>query len=185
MKKTKVSITREKRTRDYVPEGFISFSDEDMEGIIQLHNDALVNSILINKSQVKRILIDPGSSANIICWKVVEQLGLLDQIVPAAWVLNGFKMACETTKGDITLPVNTAGIVQHTKFYVMNGEMRYNALFGRPWVHNMREVPSTLHQILKFLTSEGIKIIHGEQPIAKEIFAVEEATPAPTRTYGR
>ncbi|XP_060178173.1 uncharacterized protein LOC132608117 [Lycium barbarum] len=120
MKKTKVSITRETKTRDYVPEGFISFSDKDTEGAIQPHNNALVISVLINKSQVKRILIEPGSSASIIRWKVVEQLGLLDQIMPKARVLNGFNMACETTKGEITLPVNTAGIVQHNKFYVID-----------------------------------------------------------------
>ncbi|XP_060202258.1 uncharacterized protein LOC132630711 [Lycium barbarum] len=98
MKKMKVSISRQKRTRDYVPEGFVSFNDKDMEGIIQHHNDGLVISVLINKSQVKRILIDPGSSANIIRWKVVEQLGLLDQIVPVSRLLNGFNMAYETTK---------------------------------------------------------------------------------------
>ncbi|XP_059301849.1 uncharacterized protein LOC132053761 [Lycium ferocissimum] len=111
MKRTKVSITREKRTRDYVSEGYISFSDEDAEGIIQPHNDAFVISVLINKSHIKLILIDTGSSANIIRWKVVEQLGLLDQIVPAAQVLNGFNMACETLKGEITLSVNTLGTV--------------------------------------------------------------------------
>ncbi|XP_060195032.1 uncharacterized protein LOC132624244 [Lycium barbarum] len=179
MKKTKVTITREKRTRDYIPEGFISFSDEDAEGIIQPYNDALVISVLINKSHVKRILIDPGSSANFIRWKVVDQLGLLEQILPPARVLNGFNMACETTKGEITLLVNTAGIVQHTNFYVIDGEMRYKALFGRPWVHNMRAVPSTLNQMLKFLTLERIKSVCEEQPVAKEMFAVEEATPAP------
>ncbi|XP_019261851.1 PREDICTED: uncharacterized protein LOC109239724 [Nicotiana attenuata] len=81
MKRTKVSITREKCTRDYIPEGTISFSDEDAEGIVQPHNDALVISVLINKSRVKRVLIDPGSSANIIRSRVVEQLGLQDQIV--------------------------------------------------------------------------------------------------------
>ncbi|XP_060210532.1 uncharacterized protein LOC132637469 [Lycium barbarum] len=132
MKKTKFSITREKITRDYAPDGFISFSEEDAEGIIQPHNDALVISILINKTHVKRILVDPGSSANIIQRK-------------------------------------------HIKFYVIDGELRYNALLGRPWLHIMRAVPSTLHQMLKFPTSEGVKIIHGEQPAAKEMFVVEEA----------
>ncbi|XP_060183169.1 uncharacterized protein LOC132613135 [Lycium barbarum] len=167
MKKTKFSITQEKRTRDYVPDEFISCSDEDVEGIIQPQNDALVISVLINKTHVKCILIDPCSSVNIIQWKVVEQLGLLDQIVPAARVLNGFNMACETTKGEITLPVNAAGVFQHTKFYVIDEEMRYNALLGRPWLHIMRAVLSTLHQMLKFPTLEGVKIIHGEKPAAK------------------
>ncbi|XP_059281043.1 uncharacterized protein LOC132034687 [Lycium ferocissimum] len=83
MKRTKVSIVREKRTGDYVPEGSISFNDEDEE----------------------------GSSANIIQWRVVEQLGLLDQIVPVARVLSGFNMASETTKGEIFLPVNIDGTI--------------------------------------------------------------------------
>ncbi|XP_019224409.1 PREDICTED: uncharacterized protein LOC109206094 [Nicotiana attenuata] len=42
MKCTKVSITREKQTRDYLPEGTLSFNGEDTEGIMQPHNDALV-----------------------------------------------------------------------------------------------------------------------------------------------
>nr|XP_016510820.1 PREDICTED: uncharacterized protein LOC107828084 [Nicotiana tabacum] len=65
-KRTKVSITREKRTRDYVPEGTLSFNDEDAEGILQPHNDALV---------ARPTLFDR---------KVIEQLGLQDQIMPAA-----------------------------------------------------------------------------------------------------
>ncbi|XP_070029149.1 uncharacterized protein [Nicotiana sylvestris] len=134
LKHTKVSITRE-RTRDYVPDGTISFNDEDDEGIIQPDNDAMVISVLINKSRVKHVFIDPVR------------------------ILNGINMACETTKGEITLPVNTAGTVQETKFYVIEGDMRYNALFGRPWIHSMREVLSTLHQALKFPPSGGIKMI--------------------------
>ncbi|XP_070049212.1 uncharacterized protein [Nicotiana tomentosiformis] len=58
IKRTKVSITRGKRIRYYVPEGTISFSDEDAEVIVQPHNDALVISLLINKYRVKRVLID-------------------------------------------------------------------------------------------------------------------------------
>ncbi|XP_059316356.1 uncharacterized protein LOC132067215 [Lycium ferocissimum] len=125
------------------------------------------------------VRVRDSSSANIIHWKVIEQLGLLDQIVLVAQVLNGFNMACETTNGEIALPVNTAGTIQQTKFYVIEGEMRYNALFGRLWVHNMRAVPSTLHQMLKFPTPEGVKTVHGEQPAAREMFAVEEAAPVP------
>ncbi|XP_060182303.1 uncharacterized protein LOC132611968 [Lycium barbarum] len=176
-KRMKFSIMREKRSRGYVLDGFISFSNEEVEGITQPHNDALVIFVLTNKTQVIRILIDLGSSANIIRWKVVKQLGLLDQTVPTSRVLNEFNMDCETTKGKITLPVNTIGVVQHTKFYVIDGEIKSNALFGRPWIHVMRAVPSTLHQILKFPTLDGIKIFRGEQLAAKEMFAVEEAAP--------
>ncbi|XP_070055117.1 uncharacterized protein [Nicotiana tomentosiformis] len=116
---TKVSITREKRTRDYVPEGTVSFNDEEAKGISQPHNNALVISIFMNKVQVKRVLVDPGSPANIIRSRVVEKLGQQNQIVPTARVLNGFNMASEMTKGEIILPVNMAGTIQETKFCVM------------------------------------------------------------------
>ncbi|XP_070056916.1 uncharacterized protein [Nicotiana tomentosiformis] len=88
IKRTRVFIMRKKCMWDYIPEGDISFNDEDAKGIVQPHNDALVISALINKSWVKRVLIDPGSSANIIRSRVIEQLGLQDQIIPAVWVLN-------------------------------------------------------------------------------------------------
>ncbi|XP_059310163.1 uncharacterized protein LOC132061343 [Lycium ferocissimum] len=170
-------------TRDYVPEGSISFNDEDAEGIIQPHNNALVISILIFKSQVKRILIDPGSSANIIRWRVVEQLGLLDQIILAARVLSGFNITSETTKGEISLPVNIAGTIPQTVFYVIEGDMKYNASLGKPWIHSMRAVPSILHQMLRFPTSKGIKTVHGEQSAEREIFAVEAALPTQKESF--
>ncbi|XP_070003242.1 uncharacterized protein [Nicotiana sylvestris] len=157
---TKVSITRERWTPNYMPEGSLSFNDEEAEDISQPHNDTLVISILLSKVQVKRVLVDPGGLTNIIRSRVVEQLGLQDQIMPATRVLNGFNMATETTKGEITLPLNVAGTIQDTKFHVIEGNMRYNALLGRPWIHNMRAVTSTLYQMMKFLTSDGVKTVY-------------------------
>ncbi|XP_060183148.1 uncharacterized protein LOC132613113 [Lycium barbarum] len=188
MKRTKISITRENLIRNDDPDGPITFDDEDMEGIAQPHNDTFVISVLVNKFRIKRVLIDLGSSANIIRWRVIEQLGLLDQIVPPIWVLNGFNMACETTKGEITIPISMAGTTQQTKFYVTEGDMGYNALLGKPWIHLVRAVPSTIHHVLKFPTPEGIKTVHGEQQAAKEMFAVKESVKtikAPDRSEGK
>nr|XP_009770123.1 PREDICTED: uncharacterized protein LOC104220857 [Nicotiana sylvestris] len=119
-KRTKVSITREKRTRSYVPEGILSFNDEEAE----------------------------GSSANIIRSSGVDQLGLQDQIVSASRVLNSFNMASETTKGEIILPVNVVGTIQDTKFHVIEGDMRYNALLGRCSIEDVDR--TLLHEDLRF-----------------------------------
>ncbi|XP_059310977.1 uncharacterized protein LOC132062419 [Lycium ferocissimum] len=188
VKCTKIFITREKCIRNDYPDGPISFGNEEMEGIAQPHNDALVISVFANKFRIKRVLIDPSSSANIIRWRVIEQLGLLDQIVLAIQVLNGFNMVCETTKGEITLPINMEGTTQQTKFYVTEGDMGYNALLERPWIHLVRAVPSTMHQVLKFPTPKGIKTVRGKQQAAKEMFAVEESVKiikVPNRNEGK
>ncbi|XP_019245191.1 PREDICTED: uncharacterized protein LOC109225054 [Nicotiana attenuata] len=141
IKRTKVSITREKWTRDYITEGTLSFNDEDAEGIMQPHNDAMVISVLINKTRVKHVLIDPGKN---------NVAGKRSRYHP----------------GD--------------QVYVIEGDMGYNALFGRPWIHNMWVVPSTLHQVLIFPTPKGIKTVYGEQPAAKEMFAIKEVIPIST-----
>nr|XP_009784689.1 PREDICTED: uncharacterized protein LOC104233083 [Nicotiana sylvestris] len=88
-------------------EDTLAFSKEDLETLAEPYN-ALVISFLLNNIQVKRVLVDPGSSDNIIGSGVVEQLGLLDQIIPASRVLHIFTMTGEVTKGEITLPVNTS-----------------------------------------------------------------------------
>ncbi|XP_019227441.1 PREDICTED: uncharacterized protein LOC109208741 [Nicotiana attenuata] len=121
MKRTKVSIMRKNRTRDYIPEGIVSFNDEDAEGIMQPHNDALLGQY----QQIE----GRGTSGST---RTNSAYG------PG---LKIFNMACQTTKEEITLPVNTARTIQESKFYVMEGDMRYNALFGRPWIHNIRTMP--------------------------------------------
>ncbi|XP_060190760.1 uncharacterized protein LOC132620052 [Lycium barbarum] len=53
MKLTKVTVVREKRSRDFMPEDSISFSNEDAEGIIQPHNDALETFDVLRKHNMK------------------------------------------------------------------------------------------------------------------------------------
>ncbi|XP_019267543.1 PREDICTED: uncharacterized protein LOC109244842 [Nicotiana attenuata] len=167
----------EGQIRGRMPEDVLAFSEEDFETLSHPHNDALVISFLLNNIQIKCVLVDPGSSANVIRLKVVEQLELLSQIIPTSRDLCGFNMAGETTKGEITLPVNVSGTVRNTKFHVIEVDMRYNALLGRPRIHNMRAIPSTLHQKIKFSTEDSIKMVQGEQHAAKEMFAVHEELP--------
>ncbi|XP_060200435.1 uncharacterized protein LOC132628685 [Lycium barbarum] len=172
-KKTKVSVNQDNRSRDCLRNEAITFNHEDAEDIAHPHNFALVISVKINKFLVKCILIDPGSSTNIIQWRVLEQMAILDQIVLAVRVLNGFNMANETTKREIIVPVDASRMARLTNFYVIDYVMRYKALFGRPWIHDMEDVPSTLHVTLKFPTPKGINDIRGDQPAAEEMFTIE------------
>nr|XP_009798654.1 PREDICTED: uncharacterized protein LOC104244820 [Nicotiana sylvestris] len=89
-------------------------------------------------------------------------------------------MASKTTKEEITIPINVAGTIQYAKFHVIEGDMRCNALIGRPWIHCMRAVPSPLHQMIKFPTKDGIKTVYGEQHAMREIFVVHDVAPTPT-----
>ncbi|XP_075103602.1 uncharacterized protein LOC142178171 [Nicotiana tabacum] len=170
-KKTKVSVTHSKRLRE-VTEDDITFTEEDADGLLLLHNDALVISFNVLDFKIKRVLVDPGSSANIIQWRVLEQAKLTGSIDPATKLLAGFNLASVTTRGEILLPTNTEGIMKTTLFEVVDYDMGYTIILGRPWLHEIKAVPSTYHQLLKFPTPEGTKQISGDQPVAREMNAI-------------
>ncbi|XP_019241008.1 PREDICTED: uncharacterized protein LOC109220996 [Nicotiana attenuata] len=114
-KKTKVSMTHSKRLRE-VAEDDITFTEEDTDGLLQPHNDALVISLNVLDFKIKRVLVDPGSSANIIQWRVLEQAKLTGSIIPATKLLAGFNLASVTTRGEILLPTNAEGVMKTTLF---------------------------------------------------------------------
>ena len=54
----------------------IAFNDDDLEGMIQPHDDALVVATRINGFIVRRVLIDQGSGAEVIYPKLFKGLNL-------------------------------------------------------------------------------------------------------------
>ena len=56
----------------------ISFSDEDLEGITTPHNDALVIMLNLNNFEIERILVDQGSSTDILYFKAFKKMGLTE-----------------------------------------------------------------------------------------------------------
>nr|XP_009590840.1 uncharacterized protein LOC104087950 [Nicotiana tomentosiformis] len=130
-KKTKVSITHSKRLREFA-EDDVTFTEEDADGLLLLHNDAMVISLNILDFKIKRVLVDLGSSANIIQWRVLEQAKLTESIIPATKLLAEFNLASVTTRGEILLPTNVEGLMKTTLFEVIDGDMGYNIILGRP-----------------------------------------------------
>jgi len=44
----------------------------------------------------------------------------------------------------------------------------YTAILGRPWIHAMGAVPSTLHVKVKFRTERGVAVVKGSQQVARQ-----------------
>ncbi|XP_028100105.1 uncharacterized protein LOC114299540 [Camellia sinensis] len=52
--------------------------------------------------------------------------------------------------GKIELRTKFGDIEESTEFLVIDVDTSYNALLGRPWMHNHHAVPSTYHQCIKY-----------------------------------
>ena len=132
----------------------ITFKSSEIQ-MFSYHDDALVITLMIANCIVKRILVDANSSVNIIYLQIVKELNLESQIVKAPTVLVFGNGAPDRTMSEISLVTLAVGVNQLTKFQVMDCPSAYNVLLGRPWIHQMRSVPSTLHQSIKFHTPWG------------------------------
>ena len=58
-------------------------------------------------------------------------------------------------------------------FIVVGSFSPYIAILGRPWIHAMGAVSSTLHVKVKFLIEQGIAIVRGSQQMVRQCLVVE------------
>ena len=71
-------------------------------------------------------------------------------------------------EGQISLPVNMEGKQVTMAFIVVASFSPYTVILGRPWIHAMGAVPSTLHVKVKFRTEQGIAVVKGSQQPARQ-----------------
>ena len=71
-------------------------------------------------------------------------------------------------EGQISLPMNMEGKEVTVAFIVVASFSPYTAILGRPWIHTMGAVPSTLHVKVKFCTKQGIAVVRGSQQAARQ-----------------
>ena len=140
----------------------ISFNDDDLEGMIQLHDNVLVVIARIKGFIVKRVMVDQGSRVDVMYpdlfrWLKLKKENLSKYDTP----LVGFVGQAMIPKGQISLPMNMEGKEVTVAFVVVASFSPYMAILGRPWIHAMGAVPSNLHVKVKFHTEQGIAVVRG------------------------
>ena len=115
----------------------MSFNEADAKGVKQPHNDPLVIMLNIEGFNTKRILVDNGSSADIIYLPTFQQLKLdpkrLCLFESPLVSFNGDKIY---PKGIVTLTVTVGAqprqLTHQLDFLVVNCPLSYNIIIGRP-----------------------------------------------------
>jgi len=114
----------------------IGFSDDDYAGVSLPHTDALVITLTIANYQTRRILVDTGSSTDILFKSAFDYMGVpREKVVLVSCQLQGFAGEKVLPLGSIDLPV-TAGTyprqkVIMVKFLIVDKVSAYNAIIGR------------------------------------------------------
>ncbi|XP_050258795.1 uncharacterized protein LOC126703759 [Quercus robur] len=153
----------------------ITFTDEDADRIHHPYDDALVISLLIANYTTRRVLVDNGSSADILYYPAFQQMRLgRDQLRPVNSPLVGFGGMKVQPVGTISLSVVVGAyprqITKDVNFLVVDCPSSYNAIIGRPTLNSWKTVTSTYHLSVKFPTEHGVGQVQGDQLAARECY---------------
>ncbi|XP_065630488.1 uncharacterized protein LOC136067936 [Quercus suber] len=146
----------------------LTFFEEDKDGTTQPHDDALVITLRIGGYDVKMVMVDGGSAAEVMHPDLYKGLGLKpEDLSPYNSPLMSFDGKLVTPKGMIRLPIQTSSEVVEVDFIVVNTYSPYTAIVGRPWLHTLGGVASSLHQKVKFPSGDRILEIRGCRSTAR------------------
>ena len=124
--------TLESSTAVQTIDGTISFPSINPTRVITPHYDALIITLCVNNFDVHRVLVDLGSTAELLHLPTFMQMKvLLSHLSSAGRVLTGFNGSTTLTVGDIALSVKEGPVTQQVLFSVVEDLGPYNAIVGR------------------------------------------------------
>ncbi|VFQ85915.1 unnamed protein product [Cuscuta campestris] len=136
----------------------------------------LVITMDINGVDVARVLVDTGSSVNILYLETFQKLRLCrTQLEPLKTPLSGFTGDTVEAEGSIVLPVELGSgektVWKKMRFIVVDIKCVHNAILGRPGINRVGAVISMPHLCMKFHTPCGVGEVKGNQRNARECYA--------------
>ena len=142
----------------------ITFSDSDMEDCQHPHDDPLVIKVVVANKMISGVLVDNGSSTDIIFALAFDKIGIgREKLEPVNAYLRGFSgervmplgsIQLVLTMGDPPCQATTA-----VRFLIVDALSANNMLLGRPSLNTIRAIPSAYHMVIKFQTTNGVGMV--------------------------
>ncbi|KAL0411854.1 UNVERIFIED_CONTAM: hypothetical protein Slati_3775100 [Sesamum latifolium] len=153
----------------------ITFNLKDLNEGCGSQDDPMVIKLDIANFTVHKVLVDNGSSADIIFRDVLKKIGLEDaNLSPVKTPLVGFGGSEVNSLGSIDLPVSMGEeprrITTMVRFLVVDTQFANNVILGRSGLNLFWAVVSTYHQKMKFSTKNGIREMSCDQKEAQKCY---------------
>ncbi|XP_050877813.1 uncharacterized protein LOC127081614 [Lathyrus oleraceus] len=142
----------------------LGFTDSDLPVEGQSHNKALHISIECKGTTLSRVLVDIGSSLNVLPKSAMMKIDYSGvKIRPSDMHVRAFDGSQRSFFGEVDLLIKVGPQIFTDAFFVMDIHPAYCCLLGRPWIHGAGVVTSTLHQKMKYPIDGKIAIVCGEE----------------------
>ena len=142
-------------------------------------------TLRIGGYDVKRVMVDQGSAVEIMYPDLYKELSLKpEDLTTYSSPLISFEGKMVVSKGQIRLLVQAGTDVVEVDFIVVDAFSPYTAIMGRPWLHSLGVVSSTLHHKVKYPSGGQVLEIVGSQSMARQclIAAIQHKPATDTST---
>ncbi|KAI5411503.1 hypothetical protein KIW84_056545 [Lathyrus oleraceus] len=144
----------------------LSFCDADLPEEGRDHNMALHISMNCKTDAMSNVLVDTGSSLNVLPKATLARLSYQGPPMrQSGVVVKAFDGSRKTVIGEVDLPIKIGPSDFQVTFQVMDIHPSYSCLLGRPWIHEAGAMTSTLHQKLKFVKNKKLVVVGGEKAL--------------------
>lgn len=147
----------------YIDHPPLFITKDDFDGIEPHEDDPMVITIATTDYRVKRVLIDQGSSSDVLFWETFKRLGLdAEQIKLFNGSLVGFSGEQVEVRGYVELKT-TIGEGRNAKtlrvrYMLVKARSSYNIILGRSSLNKLGAVVSTLHLTMRY-PLEGVESV--------------------------
>ncbi|XP_031101818.1 uncharacterized protein LOC116005716 [Ipomoea triloba] len=153
----------------------IVFTDRDLPSSADCATEALVITIDINGVDVQRVMVDTGSSVNVMYLDVFRKLQLdRSQLTPVRTPLSAFTGAMIHPEGVARLPVEVGTVPRVLRvtmeFIIVDLACVHNVILGRPGISQLGAIISMPHLCMKFQTPEGVGTVRGDPQSARRCY---------------
>ncbi|RDY08034.1 hypothetical protein CR513_07790, partial [Mucuna pruriens] len=133
------------------------------------------HSVKCGEYMIARVLIDNGSSLNVLPKITLDKLCSIDsRLRDNSVVVRAFDGSKREVIREITLPIYVGPMMFDVVFQVMDIFPTYSCLLGTPWIHAAGAVPSSLHSKVKFITNHQLISVMGEKELVTSTPTPEE-----------
>ena len=152
----------------------LSLSQANARRLHHPHDDAIVITLMIANYITRRVLIDNGSSTNILYYPTFQQMRVSKELLHSVNVpLIGFGGMKVLLVGTISLPVVVGSYprqINKEVNFLVDCSSLYNAIIGQWNLNSWRAVTSTYYLSIKFPTEYGIGEVQEDQLAARKCY---------------
>ena len=152
----------------------MKFDATTSQTLQQPHTDPLVVTLKIGQMKVKRVLVDTGSTADLITMKCLRKMKFEEQhLQPLDKPLIGFEGSQVIPLGTIILPVRVGerneSRTMPIRFTVVDLTFPYNTIMGLPLINKIKAAIFPHQLLLQFERDDGqVGILKGDQVTARQ-----------------